>query len=115
MKQLHQHPLKQELTNKLIAAKAFWSYAMPADVVIPDEVLIEKTMIHLDIEEINQLFLLYPKSKIKAAWRDRLVVQGDGYYTLNNFIARVYFKVKNPDAYFKRVTTNYLTKIQCQH
>jgi len=109
------NPLKQELTNKLIAAKAFWSYAVTADTVIPDEVLIEKTMIHLDIEEINQLFLLYPKHKIKAAWRDRLVVQGDGYYTLNNFIARVYFKVKNPDAYFKRVTTNYLTKIQCQH
>jgi hypothetical protein len=51
-----QNPLKQELTNKLIAAKAFWSYAVTADTVIPDEVLIEKMKTYT-LEELTDKYI----------------------------------------------------------
>ena len=76
-----------------------------------DDMLIEKTLLHLDLEEINQLFLIYPFNKIKRVWLDYLVPQAEYLYTLNRFFAWYYFKAKKPDAYIKSMATRHLNKM----
>ena len=75
------------------------------------DMLIEKTLLHLDLEEINQLFLIYPFKKIKRVWLDYLVPQAEYLYTLNRFFAWYYFKAKKPDAYIKSMATRHLNKM----
>ena len=75
------------------------------------DMLIEKTLLHLDLEEINQLFLIYPFKKIKQVWLDYLVPQAEYLYTLNRFFAWYYFKAKKPDAYIKSMATRHLNKM----
>ena len=70
--------------------------------------LIEKTLLHLDLDEINQLFLIYPFKKIKQVWLDYLIPQEEYLYTLNRFFAWYYFKAKKPDAYIKSMATRHL-------
>ena len=64
--------IKQELLSKLKQEHCFWSYNEDSIKDIPDDMLIEKTLLHLDLEEINQLFLVYPFKKIKQASTDSL-------------------------------------------
>ena len=90
--------VKQELLAKLKQEHCFWSYNENSIKDIPDDMLIEKTLLHLDLEEINQLFLIYPFKKIKQVWLDYLV-------------AWYYFKAKKPDAYIKSMATRHLNKM----
>ena len=57
--------------------------------------LIEKTLLHLDLEEINQLFLVYPFKKIKQVWLDYLIPQEEYLYTLNRFLHGTILKQRN--------------------
>ena len=45
--------IKQELLSKLRQEHCFWSYNEDSIKDIPDDMLIEKTLLHLDLEEIN--------------------------------------------------------------
>lgn len=61
--------VKQELLAKLKQEHCFWSYNENSIKDIPDDMLIEKTLLHLDLEEINQLFLIYPfKKSSRCGW-----------------------------------------------
>ena len=64
--------------------------------------LIEKVLLHLDIDDINRLFSIYPKSKIKKMWQTRLCTLEPYFNGLNRLFACMYFDVKNPDRYIKR-------------
>lgn len=103
--------IKQILLNKLIDQHRFWSINLQSDMEVPDDILIEKSLIYLDIEDINQLFAVFPAPKIKHVWRERLVVQGEYYQKLNRLLAWMYFDVKNPDKYIKRVMKDHLKKL----
>ena len=103
--------IKYGLTEKLKQEHCFWSFNEEAIKEVPDDILIEKTLLHLDMEEIKQLFLLYPFKKIKRVWLDYLVPQGEYLYTLNRFLAWYFFKVKRPDAYIKSMATRHLNKL----
>lgn len=103
--------MKQELLTKLKQERCFWSYNENSIKDIPDDMLIEKTLLHLDLEEINQLFLIYPFKKIKQVWLDYLVPQEEYLYTLNRFFAWYYFKVKKPDVYIKSMATRHFNKM----
>ena len=48
--------VKQELLAKLKQEHCFWSYNESSIKDIPDDMLIEKTLLYLDLDEINQLF-----------------------------------------------------------
>ena len=104
--------IKYELLAKLKQEYCFWSYNENSIKDIPDDMLIEKTLLHLDLEEINQLSQLYPFKKIKQVWRDYLVPQEEYLYTLNRFFAWYYVKAKKPDAYIKSMATRHLNKIR---
>lgn len=106
--------IKQILNKKLIDQNCYWSFDMRADTDVPDEILIEKTLLYLDIDDINQLFSIYPYKKIKQVWRERLVIQGDYYKRLNKLLAWMYFDIKNPEKYIKTTITQHTNKI-CKH
>lgn len=89
---------------------AFWSYDVDSIKAqdIPDDQLIALTLRHLDLSEIKLLFSIYSLQKIKTAWRNLLVPEGEYLYTLNRFFAWYYFKAKNPDSYLKSLQTRHL-------
>ena len=105
--------VKSCLVEQLKAEHAFWSYSIdelsPSDV--DDDQLIAMTMRYLDLPEIRQLFQIFPYRKIKNAWKNLLVPEGEYIYTLNRFFAWYYFKAKNPDAYLKSLQTRRINAI----
>ena len=99
--------IRQILSKKLIDRKVFWSFNLKPSIEIPDDILIEKCLIYLDIEDINQLFILYPKDKIKNIWIQQLVVQGEYYHKLNRLLAWLYFDINEPDIYLKEIANQH--------
>lgn len=103
--------IKKELLAKLKEEHCFWSFNDSSINEIPDDILIEKTLLHLDLPEIDQLFRVFPFKKIKRVWLDYLVPQENYLYTLNRFLAWYYFKSKRPDTYIKSMATRHLNKL----
>ena len=97
--------------EQITEGQVLWTDAQLAQFEQYYDMLIEKTLLHLDLEEINQLFLIYPFKKIKQVWLDYLVPQAEYLYTLNRFFAWYYFKAKKPDAYIKSMATRHLNKM----
>lgn len=75
---------------------------------IDDRTLIVKTLIHLDLPEIDMLFKVFRFETIKRVWREELAISGEYYHTLNRFLAWWYFDIKNPDKYLKTVKTKHI-------
>jgi len=105
--------IKRGLLERLKKENAFWSYA-PESISLEsvgDDQLIAYTMRYLDLDEIKQLFQIFSIKKIKDAWKNLLVPEGEYLYTLNRFFAWYYFKAKRPDTYLKSIQTRYTNKI----
>ena len=102
--------IRPYLIDKLKCAHCFWSYEGDSIDDIPDDILVELVMLYLDIDEINLLFQLIPYRKLKQAWIDNMVAQGERYYTLNYFFAWYYFGAKRPRSYVKAMATRQLNK-----
>ena len=102
--------IKSYLVDKLKQGNWLWSYDQSSLKDIPDDVLIEFVMLYLDIDEINALFRIYPYEKVKRAWLENCVAQGERYYNLNTFLAWYYFRSKQPQRYVKAMTTRMLNK-----
>ncbi len=100
--------IKLELFKKLKEENAFWSYNIGGTDPVNDRTLIVKTLVHLDLPEIDMLFQIFPFSKIKKVWREELAISGEYYHTLNRFLAWWYFDIKNPDSYLKSVITRHI-------
>ncbi len=105
--------LKSELAEKLKMEHAFWSVDPSSLSVIPDEVLIEKTLLHLDIEDVKSLFVLFPLARIKALWKEKMLSQEPLYHQLNRLYAFLFFNLKNPDSYIRNYVNNKHRSIQC--
>ena len=99
----HKKEIKEYLFNLLSANHAFWSYnraEMSADSVT-DEQLIEKVLLHLDMDAINLLFQFYPKEQIKRVWKQELCALEPRYHSTNVLFAGIFFNIKNPQRYIK--------------
>jgi hypothetical protein len=102
--------VKQELIKRLKKANAFWSYDVDAIKDVPDDILVELVMLHLDLDDIDKLFEIYPYKFVKRAWIENVVVLGDRHFVLNKFFAWYYFGMKKPGAYVKSMETRVLNK-----
>ncbi len=102
--------MKPYLIERLKSENAFWSYDADAIKDVPDDILVELVMLHLDMDDIDLLFRLYPYRQVKRAWLENIVAQGDRYYVLNKFFAWYYFKVKKPEVYVKSIATRILNR-----
>lgn len=103
--------IKSALLEQLKQEHCFWSYNEDAIHRISDDMLIEKTLLHLDLPEIDLLFKLYPFKRIKQVWLEHLVPQEEYLYTLNRFFAWYYFNAKRPDAYIKSMATRHYNRM----
>ena len=106
--------IKKELVSTLKKLNAFWSYDM-ADVsekTINDEMFIEKSLVHLDIDDLRKLFLIFPYKKIREVWKNQLCTQEPYYQGLNTMLAYLYFDIKNPDRYLKTISNKHLKSIK---
>ncbi|MDR1155371.1 MAG: hypothetical protein LBL04_11745 [Bacteroidales bacterium] len=104
---------KHLLFRHLQKENAFWSYD-PSFVKLEnlkDEMFIEKVMLHLDIDDINRLFALYPKARIKKVWRTRLCPLEPYCNGLNRLFAYMYFDIKNPDRYIKAQRAKHIREL----
>jgi predicted DNA-binding transcriptional regulator len=110
----NENKLRKNLFSKLKRENAFWSYN-PESVTLrncDDETLIYKTLVHLDIKEINQLFDIYDKEKIQEVWEKELCIQGDFYRRLNKFLACYYFNIDDPKKYIRKIEREHLKSIK---
>ena len=107
---MKQEEIKHHLIDQLKKANAFWSYDQDSIKDVPDDILVELVMLHLDIDDIDLLFKLYSFPFIKKAWIENVVAQGERYYVLNKFLAWYYFYIKVPGAYVKAMATRELNK-----
>lgn len=103
--------IKANLLEKLKQEHCFWSFNEDSIKDVPDNILIEKTLLYLDMEEIKQLFVIYPFKKIKRVWLEFLVPQGIYLHTLNRFLAWYFFKTKKPDTYLKTMETRHFNTL----
>lgn len=103
--------IKQSLFQKLVKERAFWSFDPDTLTSISDETLIAETLIHLDFEDINKLFKIFGKTKMKKVWLEQLVPQGDYYKELNRLYSWFYFDIKYPDRYLKSMMTRHYNKL----
>lgn len=106
--------LRIELTEKLKKEHAFWSVDPSSLSDIPDEVLIEKTLLHLDIEDVRSLFVLFPQSRIKALWKEKMLSQEPMFHQLNRLYAYLFFNLKDPDSYIRNYMNQKQKAIQCR-
>ena len=104
--------IKQILSKKIIDRNGFWSFHLQPNTEISDEVLIVKTLTYLDIDDINLLFQMYSTKKIKQVWLEQMAIQGEYYARLNKLIAWMYFGIKKPETYLKKVENKYLKSFQ---
>ena len=104
---------KSLLFRRLQKENAFWSYESASVSLknLDDDMLIEKVMLHLDIDDINRLFVLYPKARIKKVWSTRLCPLEPYYNGLNRLFAYMYFDIKNPDRYIKAQSAKHIKEL----
>ena len=107
---MQENNIKRYLIKRLKQANAFWSYDVDAIKDVPDDILVELVMLHLDMDDIDKLFEIYPYKFIKKAWIENVVVLGDRHYVLNKFLAWYYFGMKKPGAYVKSMESRELNK-----
>ena len=110
-KMVYNERLKDELFEKLIASKAFWSYSNVKNEEISDNILIQKVIENLDIPDIKKLFILYKKNHIRSVWKNELIVQEPYFRSLNILLAKLFFNIKNPESYIKHVRREHLKSV----
>ena len=93
--------LRKRLEKKLLEENAFGSYDKSSIGIIPDNEFIEKVLLHLDIEDVQALFLLFPKKQIQKVWQDGVLSHEPLYHNLNRLYAFLLFDIKHPDRYIR--------------
>jgi hypothetical protein len=99
MEEMNDAHIHEILISKLRQEHAFWSYENIDTSKISDDELIARVLLHLDIDDIFELFKIYPKRTIQKVWKDKLVAQDPMYHGLNRLYAILFFKIKRPDRY----------------
>jgi hypothetical protein len=97
--------IKLDLLRRLHEKHVFWSYDKTSCQTLSDWNLIKFVLIHLDLDNIDLLFKIYPAQKIKHIWLRELVTQGDYLKNMNLCYAYLYFDIKRPVQYLKAMET----------
>lgn len=103
--------IRKGLIEQLKNENRFWSYDMDSVKYVSDDILIEKVLIYLDLNDINKLFAILPFEVIKESWKKYVIPLGSRYYSLNRFLAWYYFGIKNPGKYVKAIMTHHINDL----
>lgn len=102
---------KEKLIDFLSEKGFLWSYD-PAKVrSLPDEIIIEHTLIYADTPQIQTLFEIYDPKKIKKIWKKN-ILPNLRYRKLNYFLARFFFNYANPYSILNKHHETRLEKFQ---
>lgn len=103
--------LRDRLEKKLIEENSLWSYDKSGISNIPDDEFIEMVLLHLDIEDVQSLFSLFPRKKIQKVWQEVVLSQEPHYHNLNRLYAFLLFDIKNPDRYIRYYKNKHIKSI----
>ena len=103
--------LRNRLCERLVKCNAFWSYDVKSYDTIPDEEIIEKCFTMLDMKEIELMFELYPRKRIRQVWQERMAIQGEYMKMLNVMISMYYFGIKEPEKYLEKIERQHINKL----
>ena len=102
---------KEEFIKSLSRQGFLWSYDPAKVTLLPDEIIIEQTLIYADTHEIQTLFKIYDPKTIKKVWKKNLLPD-TRYRKLNYFLAKFFFNYKNPNTILNVRHESRLEKLQ---
>lgn len=111
---MNKEQIHKDLVKKLFRENAFWSYDKSTFMQIADDVLIEKVLLNLDIDDIRKLFKLFPKNRIQRVWKATMLSQEPLYHGLNRLYSFLLFNIKNPDRYIRKNTNKRYKSVICK-
>ncbi len=92
---LSKNELKEQIFSQLLVYQAFWSYDVHTLSDITDNILIEKTLLYGDVEEILLLFRVFTIQEIREVWRNS-VIPDERFYPRNYYLAKIFLISKTP-------------------
>ena len=100
--------IKKNLIASLIRSNAFWSYDKYYinSESVKDNLLIELVLKYADVNEIKQLFTLFPQNNIQEIWEKRLIPD-EQLYKLNFYLGSCFFNIPNVKKHIKEKSKTY--------
>ena len=74
-------------------------------------IFIEKVLLHLDIEDVQALFSIFPKKKIQKVWQEDVISREPLYHNLNRLYAFLLFDIKHPNKYIRYYKNKHIKSI----
>jgi hypothetical protein len=65
----------------------------------------------LDMNDIELMFELYPRKRIRQVWQERMAIQGEYMKMLNVMISMYYFGIKEPEKYLEKIERQHINKL----
>ncbi len=91
---------KKDLFEKIKNDNIYWSYKGNSASDICDSVFMEHILIYSDVDEIKDLFFVFPFAQIKKIW-DENIVPDTRFQKLNYYLAKFFFNIEDPVNYIK--------------
>jgi len=104
--------IRKYLQNELISNHLFWSYDDIKPEQVEDDILIEKVLLYLDLDDINKLFNIYPYRKIREIWMNSMFIRDPMNRSLNLLLAYLYFNIKEPEKLLDEVVEDHLQQLR---
>lgn len=90
-KHLNDLSSKAQLVHHLNATGRFWEYCNHASESISDDLLICKSLLYLEFEDMSQLFDLYGKDRCKKVFEQQIKSKGKYYSNISFLLESLIF------------------------
>ena len=102
--------MKESLIGELMDMQVFWSYKKPDLYALSDELLIEKVLLHSDLDSIYKLFDIFPDNHIRKIWEQHLLPD-ESMHSTNLLFAFLLFRIKDPEGFIKSKIREHYKKL----
>ena len=92
--------IRDNLIHELTDMNVCWPYKEADTEKLSDEWLIEKILLHSDLDSIYRLFDIFPEAYIRSIWEQRLLPDRNNY-SMNLLFALLLFHIDNPEQYLQ--------------
>ena len=90
--------------------QVFWSYKKPDLNALSDDMLIEKVLLHSDLDSIYKLFDIFPENQIRRIWEQSLLPD-ERMHSTNLLFAFLLFRIKDPRGFIKSKIREHYKKL----
>ncbi len=102
--------IKESLLGELMDMQVFWSYKKPDLNALSDDMLIEKVLLHSDLDSIYKLFDIFPENQIRRIWEQSLLPD-ERMHSTNLLFAFLLFRIKDPRGFIKSKIREHYKKL----